>query len=714
MTAGSASDADFAVHGAVAYGVAASRLYLPVEARFDPAVTDSELMELLPSEREFVWHPRVGLVGFEPHEILRIHDLIAIGTQRNASWSAATPGVSLAPRLLSIEPHDVPSLDDMLKAGREEIGSRSDEIKKLPKTKGEGLGKPLGAMGLFAVAHVAKFLAGLAPSGAISPTWIDSLKRWAGKTLHGVAAASLANRFKELQRLMSMLDENPEEGLKYALPLGGEAHRGVASPTDRLGRRDVDFRLNSLGGGRAADFWDVPQDMRMRLAARYRELAGREIRLGRYRRAAYIYAELLFDLQAAASALASGEHWREAAALYREKLNRPLEAARCLEQGGLWTEAIALYVELGHFEKAGDLHTQLGQLDEAHFQYRQEVTRLTNLHERVAAARILEFKMESVDEGIAILDEGWPHSTSASDCLHTLFAVYARQARHDDARLRVEKLRQSPHPLKEALSAVEVLTAHGENYPDHGVRTLAADASRVIASRALPEAPQAEAERLVTALGRLAQGDRLLRRDGQRYLQTRKRPRPPAPLVRSAGKITPIHRYRLTNELQVRAAARISDVIYVAGVRNDTLEVWRCLWAAEAGYPTARLPHAWKLSPGTRDRPILMAAHPAGDLDVLLHQVGSEPLAPSADAEFHAGGAFNMAVRCGAVSGVSRATVAAARSLKFTWLANVFGGDLNVVSYSSTGAPVFDRFIPGAAYESVDGIPSDNPLPPLW
>lgn len=75
------------------------------------------------------------------------------------------------------------------------------------------------------------------PSGAISPTWIDSLKRWAGKTLHGVAAASLANRFKELQRLMSMLDENPEEGLKYALPLGGERTVALLRPRIALAAR---------------------------------------------------------------------------------------------------------------------------------------------------------------------------------------------------------------------------------------------------------------------------------------------------------------------------------------------------------------------------------------------------------------------------------------------------------------------------------------------
>ena len=95
------------------------------------------------------------------------------------------------------------------------------------------------------------------------------------------------------------------------------------------------------------------------------ELAGREMRLGRYRRAAYIYAHLLGDFTNAAAALVAGKHWREAAVLYRDKLKRPEMAAKCLEQGGLWAEAIEFYEQLGDFEKVGDLYAQLEQPEEA-------------------------------------------------------------------------------------------------------------------------------------------------------------------------------------------------------------------------------------------------------------------------------------------------------------------------------------------------------------
>src|SRR5262249_41751045 len=185
----------------------------------------------------------------------------------------------------------------------------------------------------------------------------------------------------------------PDQGLKYALPMGGGAHRGLARPGDKLVRRDTNFALSRLGGGQAADFWDVPPDYQNLLIARYRELADREVRLGRHRRAAYIYAELLGDLNAAATALMAGHHWREAAILYKQRLERPWDAARCLEKGGLWVEAIALYEELQAFEQAGDLYTKLEQLQSAAAQYRRAVERARASGDFIVAARLLDEKL---------------------------------------------------------------------------------------------------------------------------------------------------------------------------------------------------------------------------------------------------------------------------------------------------------------------------------
>ena len=80
----------------------------------------------------------------------------------------------------------------------------------------------------------------------------------------------------------------------------------------------------------------------------------------------------------------------------------PDEAARCLEQGGLWTEAIALYEELGEHEKAGDLYWQLDQPDPARQAYRAAVAKILAENDCLAAARVLESKLDVPDEARSV------------------------------------------------------------------------------------------------------------------------------------------------------------------------------------------------------------------------------------------------------------------------------------------------------------------------
>ena len=132
-----------------------------------------------------------------------------------------------------------------------------------------------------------------------------------------------------------MLQNNPDEGLRYALPMQGDAHRGIGAAGWELTTRDVDFQLSRLGGGQAADFWNLDEQWRKKLFNQYRQCAQREISLGRHRRAAYIFAELMGDHNSAAATLADGGHFREAAVLYKERLRQPRQAADCLRRGGL-------------------------------------------------------------------------------------------------------------------------------------------------------------------------------------------------------------------------------------------------------------------------------------------------------------------------------------------------------------------------------------------
>ena len=292
----------------------------------------------------------------------------------------------------------------------------------------------------------------------------------------------LTKRHREILRLVHTLATDPDIGLRYAIPLNS-MRRDAGRPGSKLVHHDADFNLARLGGGDPSDHWHVPWDLHEQLLAKYHELAGRELRLGRFRRAAYIYAELLGNMELAASALITGHHWREAAVLYRDRLHRPDEAARCLEQGGLWTEAIALYEELGEYEEAGDLYRQLDQFDHAQQAYRAAVAKHAAQNDYLAAARLLETKLDAPGEALAQLDAGWPSSSQAGTCLRELFRLLARLGRHEAAAAKIGQLQGQSLVPQQMLSLIDILSETAITYPDAAVAAAAADATRTLGQR---------------------------------------------------------------------------------------------------------------------------------------------------------------------------------------------------------------------------------------
>ena len=396
------------------------------------------------------------------------------------------------------------------------------------------------------------------------------------------------SRHRELHRLMHLLENDPDQGLRFALPCGEGKHRGIAQPSSTLTSRNVNFDLRRLGGGERADPWLLPGDLYARLRAKYMELAGREMRLGRYRRAAYIYAHLLGDLTNAAAALVAGKHWREAAVLYRDKLKRPEQAAKCLEQGGLWAEAIEFYEQLGDFEKVGDLHAQLEQPEEAEKAWRRAVEKHLANRNTIGAADLLEKKLKAPDEALAVLAAGWPGSSQAGACLAAEFTLLLRLGRHEAAQRRVVEIREQR--LSEAVRAraIDVLVETAARYPHEAVRAVAADATRTIAARHLREATGPELNHLLGALRRLVPGDRLLERDTARYLRIRTQP-----LLRPATKaavptvaaqpqfavaLKRLDSIELPSAVKWECAVSCGDHFYAAGFQDRLLWLARCNW----------------------------------------------------------------------------------------------------------------------------------------
>ena len=347
------------------------------------------------------------------------------------------------------------------------------------------------------------------------------------------------------------MQSNPDEGLRYALPLGGDAGRGLARPGDRLGTRNTNFNLSNFNQSRPADPWHLSYEMQEKLRANYRRLATRELQLGRHRRAAYIFAQLLGDYSSAANALKQGHHFREAAVLYRERLGQKLAAADCLCEGGLVIEAIPIYEELGLFERAGDLYQQLAQPEQAAACYRKAVNQLAAHDDHLKAAALLETKLAAPREALAMLDSTWPGKPHAPACLDEAFRLLARLKDFSEAQARVKRLRNSAPPPHLIPRMAQVLAEVAATFPEDATRHLAADATKVVIGKRLPNASESETRTLTQFLPKLAAADRLLPRDAQRYVQ-KLQPPPFKPTARSVQLAPPPQRKALLSAQVIR------------------------------------------------------------------------------------------------------------------------------------------------------------------
>jgi tetratricopeptide (TPR) repeat protein len=567
----------------VACKLIGGRLFVPVDAILHPPVTDAEVRALCPLPVVF-FHPAFGLSGFEEESTLRVWNLIEFPEERGSHWNLARSGVPSLPALNAVVLAQPPSLEDLFGGAEQDIGSEPpvglppapDEPKEDAWAKSRRNLRRLFAKG---VAGAMRQI----PHTGLRRTWVNDMEEWANRQLHGVNEQLQKIRNKELHRLLHLLDSDPEAGLRHALPLNAFAHRGVAPPGARLGLRSLDFDPRRLGG-QAADFWDVPPDMLDVLRLRYREMADREMQLGRHRRAAYIYAELLGDLVSAAHALKQGRHYREAAVIYDEHLHNPLEAARCLADGGLLPEAIERYEKLGRWLEAADLHERMGHQSAAEAAIRRVVNDRLSQDDILGAAKLVEERLHAADEALELLLGGWPSSRQAAGCVSAAFQILARLGRHEAALERLAQFgRESvpnPMPLLNSLGGI------ARDYPHEQVRQRAADFSRVLVARQLTRLPSSvDGGRLIEFLVRLAPQDRLLARDGNRFLAERRgtelraqRVTPP-PLPRNQPVVH--RRIELPRQMQWLHLRRERHWFYAVGITPKRLTLVRGGWEGE-------------------------------------------------------------------------------------------------------------------------------------
>lgn len=530
-------------------------VWVPRGATLLPALAADETKGLFLYHQHLV-HPSLGLISWDALDALEPRQFLALpAATRGSSWEMAVPGPAPRPRLQTVGLNlDDADLSFLKKAGAD-IGDKSHSDFTKTQSMGEKVRDALGgaaALGLGAVGGIvgagAAALGGLgnllgaggSKAGAgrqaggrpatSKPGLLDFLKQWAEQQTQALQD----RRHKELDRLMKLLETNPAEGLRFALPLAGDGDaRGYAANAgDRLSLRNPS--LGNLGrGGGVVDPWNLDANWRWKLQQRYREVAADELKRGRYERAAYIYGELLGEWRMAADALMQGGKFREAARLHQLKTKNSLVAAECLEKGGLLVEAIAIYAEHRQHERCGDLWARMGRRSEA---FRSYLEAVRAAGDRVVTARILDQKMHLQGWAAAVLASGWPHSTEAQPCVKEHFALLGRCRAEDECSVQTERLAQHAETLLRTPEAIRDVAQLGLTLPFPRVRERFALLGRLAIASCVRRTPSEKAARnFLECLPLFEPDDALLRTDVRRFV-TKKLDPAAMPLRRAVEK----------------------------------------------------------------------------------------------------------------------------------------------------------------------------------
>lgn len=497
----------------VAFVRAGAELWVPADARITPPLSVRE-MEALFGADTLIWHPAHGLVLVTPAQRLRSWQLISLPHSiPEPDWNAAVPVEPVNRKIHSISLLGLWDSGDVFGGAEQEIGT--EPPRDLPSWRDEkersqrGFGRMLDRLAGRGAGQRGNAAGGGA--GARPPGSPGALARWFGK----VSDSLQRKRWQAMDKLLRDLEKDPDKALRRAIPFIRNPHRGLAAPGGELRDRMVEFSMDQLGASGAVDHWDLPPEYQMRLRQQYLNLALREKQLGRHRRAAFIYSNLLGDLAAGAMALKEGGFHREAAIIYRTFLQNPEAAARCLRDGGFHADAAALFEELKLWKDAAECFETLGLKHRAAACWRLAVEDAAGKGDRLLAAAMLERRLEVPQEALEMLRGAWPSTAQAVTALTAEFDLCARLGWHGEARARAELLR--PDAARHAEASARLFTALSRAYPDAPVRTAAREAALVRLSALLGK-DGAQAAAAASILPELATGDALLPRDASRHV----------------------------------------------------------------------------------------------------------------------------------------------------------------------------------------------------
>ena len=398
-----------------------SNLFIAEKSILYPNLTLAEIQKLFPKNL-YVLHPEFGFA--ELSEPIDYQSFMSVSEAEECvitspETSFFTPKKIKSFQVITESPEEV--LKDLEnKVFPKEEGMNDEPLNLLEKGKLQAYqalfsDKPGGGLG----GGLSGMLGGL--GGAIGSAF-PGMGKLGEQMMRDFEELKRRNQ-EQLDKLMEMLKNDPNEALKYAIPLDSEgtSRGGVGGEMGWL-QRWGDFSLfgdngRSGGSGGGIDLGD----RYFELLAQYRATAQQLEAEGEHQKAAFIYMKLLKDFHSAATALENGKHYKEAAVVYLKKVKNKVKAAECYEKGNMILEAIELYKELQNFEKVGDLYVGLNKRKEANSYYQMVANKYITSNQYLKASLIYREKMHDKMKGQDLLLRGWVEYKDAYNCLNNYF-----------------------------------------------------------------------------------------------------------------------------------------------------------------------------------------------------------------------------------------------------------------------------------------------------
>lgn len=399
-----------------------NRIFIPDNSEIYPYLNKEELQRIF-SDAPYFFHPETGLVQLD--SLVSFGELIDVSPCTGVQAVKTGKGISIPVSFTRMEIHRTEPEDIIAELEKEHFPEKKD-FSDRPLSLKEKILLPLLRF-IFKESSRGNInnrqpegLIGILISLCLVPIAIVS--KWMEPVRNYYDSLEKRNQ-NDIQKLLDLFKTNPDEALKYAIPVDSE---GVSRGKEVYGFQMqkvwssflLDNVMQRLGGSTRILVGNGFNE----LNNQYHKTAEDLIKKGDYQKAAFIYLKLLKYPHLAAETLEKGKLYAEAASVYNQHSMNKRKAAECYEKANMLTKAIELNKEIFEYETVGDLYRKISKDTEANKYYSIVIDEHLKSHKYVKASLVYRKKMQDNTSAQALLLDGWRKDRDAYNCLNNYFA----------------------------------------------------------------------------------------------------------------------------------------------------------------------------------------------------------------------------------------------------------------------------------------------------